>query len=765
MRFIFPVLSAVSVLAFIPLASVADVSGSVTGTLTLDGSPAAGIVVSIIGDGSRYTATTDKQGRYFFSAVPFGRYQILAGIAGQPTQTRSLDVASGSLMRSDFVFGKLKDIAVVTAKSTTGAGGTPVSQNILTHDQLATLPTNNSLNSIVQTVPGIVRFSYGEPVAHGFHGLTYEVDGAPLPLATSSNFAEVVDPKTVDRVEVLTGAFPAEYGGSRQGAVVNIVTNNANDIGPGNHGQLTYGVGNQGQELSSLDDAFKIGAFSAFVNGNVQQTDRGLDAPTYTPIHDAASQADEFLRIVGPPNQRWSEALNISNQLALFQIPINTDPNNPNDPQVSVPGTDDVQREYDRFASLNLTRTSNDKLGYVQVIPWVRSTRLAYDGDLANDVLATFPDPVTGNPDNLVGLQQDRQANYVGIRAADFRASGHHQMKTGIDVSRESAQSTQTFAQFALPNVNTNTAQAGTQIGIYAQDKWSPSQVVSFDYGVRYDHSTGYVSGNQISPRIGVNVAPDQKNVLHAYYGKFYAAPQLEDVRQDCVVLQGGCTGTPVYDLKPETDYYGEVGVRHHFSSNLDGYVNYFQRNVVNVLDTTQLLNTPIFAVFNNAIGRAKGVEFRIEGQGSPMNSWFLSGTISQSLAGGISGSTFLFDPSTISDNSLQPEDHDQTYEANGAFTHHFGKNLANFATLQTEFGSGFPVQFENGTGRLPPHLTFDGSIGHQAGTHGSDLGYTLGVQNLLNHQYIIKIANGFNTTQIANGRSILFRITAPFGG
>jgi len=34
---------------------------------------------------------------------------------------------------------------------------------------------------------------------------------------------------------------------------------------------------------------------------------------------------------------------------------------------------------------------------------------------------------------------------------------------------------------------------------------------------------------------------------------------------------------------------------------------------------------------------------------------------------------------------------------------------------------------------------------------------------NVLNHQYVIKIANGFNTTQIANGRTFLLRLTEPF--
>jgi outer membrane receptor for monomeric catechols len=65
---------------------------------------------------------------------------------------------------------------------------------------------------------------------------------------------------------------------------------------------------------------------------------------------------------------------------------------------------------------------------------------------------------------------------------------------------------------------------------------------------------------------------------------------------------------------------------------------------------------------------------------------------------------------------------------------------------------------------RLPAHLTFDASIGRDAGTGAhKTLGFDLDVENLLNHQYVIKIANGFNTTQIASGRTVLLRVTAPF--
>ncbi len=323
----------------------------------------------------------------------------------------------------------------------------------------------------------------------------------------------------------------------------------------------------------------------------------------------------------------------------------------------------------------------------------------------------------------------------------------------------------------------TNQDQAGTQVGIYAEDKWSPSQPLSVNFGLRYDHSTGYVDGFQVSPRIGVNYAMDNKNIVHAYYGRFYAAPQLEDVRQDCVVLQG-CSGTPTYDLKPETDSYAEAGFAHTFSPRVTGYVNEWTRYVSNVLDTTQLLNTPLFAVFNNSIGRAHGTEIRLQGTMTNADSWFLSGTWSNSQAAGISGSTFLFPPGSAGGTTadligqLSPEDHNQTLAVNAAYTHRFGWQKAFYTTLQGEYGTGYPVAFEglvNGVpvgfnGNLPSHVTADFSIGRDAGRNGDRTpGVDLDVQNLFNDQYIIKIANGFNTTQIAQGRSVLLRFTAPF--
>jgi len=111
--------------------------------------------------------------------------------------------------------------------------------------------------------------------------------------------------------------------------------------------------------------------------------------------------------------------------------------------------------------------------------------------------------------------------------------------------------------------------------------------------------------------------------------------------------------------------------------------------------------------------------------------------------------------------SSFAPEDHDQGNTLNTAYTWNLGNGGAHFATLQTTYGSGYPVQFENGNGRLPVHWELGASYGQNATTKRG-FGWEIQGTNLLNHQYLIKLNNGFNTTQFAAGRQIIFKVTAP---
>jgi outer membrane receptor protein involved in Fe transport len=795
------------VFAFLTLSftvpAAAAVSGLVRGTVTLDGKPAARAPVTLEGEGSRFTTVTASKGDYVFSDVPFGTYRVTVSLPGVPQFATTVTVSSGTVAIVDIPLTHLKQIAQTTVTAHAGLAIYPPSVHQIDRAEIQVSPVQNSLDQTLATLPGVIPFSYNEPVINGFHGVAYNIDGAPLPLATTSNFAEIVDPKIIDSLELYTGAIPAEYGGDRMGGVVNIITNRPTDVPPGFHGALSGGLGNQAQGLAQFQTASRFGSTEFFLDSNTQSTSRGLDAPTFNALHDNSSQSDQFFRFITQLTPRSTLAFDYSNQLAQFQIPINTDPNNPYDPIFTPAGTDDVQREYDRFSNLNYTVTSRDGNSVFQLIPWWRSTRINFDGDLPNDVLGITPNfgadarcagcassTDSSGPLHNVGLLSNTSASYVGLRASDFRATENHAWKIGVDVSRENLVASQTFACYYAQGCGATSgshaqpyylfaapeqAQAGSQLGVYGQDNWRLSSRVEFDYGLRYDHSTGYTGGSMLSPRLGLKVWDGGKNTFHAFYGRFYAAPLLEDVRQDCVLLQG-CSGEPVYDLKPERDSYYETGWEYAFNPQFTGSLNLFRKTAVNVLDTTQLLNTPLFAVFNNAIGIDTGAELRLQDRLANGDLWWFTLTYSGSYAACVSGATFLFPPNTNAPGvsciaQLAPEDHDATVVSSAAYTWRFGVDRRWFATLQSNYGTGFPVAFESAntslSGRLPAHTTFDLAAGRTLipGRRGKDTGLTLKliVDNLLNHQYPIKVANGFNTTQIGNAPSFLVQLSAPF--
>ena len=394
----------------------------------------------------------------------------------------------------------------------------------------------------------------------------------------------------------------------------------------------------------------------------------------------------------------------------------------------------------------------------------------------------------TSAPTHNVGLLSNTYASYVGLRMSDFRATENHAWKVGIDINRRTwsrpkrlpvtipTARHQRHARATLLLVSSPPqAQAGSQIGIYAEDKWQLSKYVQLNYGLRYDHSTGYTGGWQWSPRVGVNLWDGGKNTFHAYYGRFYAAPLLEDVRQDCVVLQGCSDRTRVRPSARARLLLSKSGSHHEFNRQLHRFDQRFRK------DRRQRSRHDA-AAEHAAVRRLQqrdrfrqGVEVRLDDRLHNDNSWFFTGTVSGSYAACVSGSTFLFPPEIRRTNracrNSSPEDHDETVASSAGYTWRFGGGHQWFTTLQGNYGSGFPVEFESANanldGRLPAHTTFDVAAGRYLtpGRTGEDrgLGVSLIVTNVLNHQYPIKVANGFNTTQIANGRSVLFRLSAPF--
>ncbi|HMD03409.1 MAG TPA: carboxypeptidase regulatory-like domain-containing protein [Candidatus Baltobacteraceae bacterium] len=478
-------LVAAALLAIISQPARADTSGLLRGTVTLDEKPAAGVALTLRGEGTTATTESNAKGEFVFTRVAFGRYALTAHKAGVDDVTHQIELLSGSVSAVNLDLHTLHEIAHTQSGLTRGVASSPVAVNTLGRAQISTLPNNQSLDSLVATMPGIVRFSYNEPIAHGFHGVTYEIDGVPLPQGTASNFGEIIDPRTIDSFEVFTGAFPAEYGGSRQGAIVNIVSHRATDVTAPEAGYVSFGGGNYGSAQTSIGEALAISSNTRlFINTNSERTDRGLDSPTFDPQHDASSNTNQFLRTITNITKHDTLALDLSNNYATFQVPINT-VTTPIAP-VAVPrGTDDVQREYDQFANLVYTHTSADENSYTLVAPWYRYDRVVYAGDLPSDLQGTFTDfsqdPPAVTP--LDGLRQDRSSEFTGLRLAHFHVFGPNAVKAGIDTSVENFVGTSQLAYYDSSGVQQNffdnAAQKGSLFSAYVQDKWTPNHYIS----------------------------------------------------------------------------------------------------------------------------------------------------------------------------------------------------------------------------------------------------------------------------------------------
>jgi hypothetical protein len=73
----------------------------------------------------------------------------------------------------------------------------------------------------------------------------------------------------------------------------------------------------------------------------------------------------------------------------------------------------------------------------------------------------------------------------------------------------------------------------------------------------------------------------------------------------------------------------------------------------------------------------------------------------------------FLFSPVQLQGAfDFAPEDHDQTNTLNTALTWQLAGDPNRYLTVGTTYGSGFPVQFENGPGRLAVHWELNGFSG-----------------------------------------------------
>jgi outer membrane receptor protein involved in Fe transport len=242
----------------------AGTTGKIVGTVTdaRSGEPLPGVNIILVG--TSYGAVTDFEGRYLILNLQPGTYTIRASSIGYaPLNYSNVQVKSDLTTTQDFKMSEetvVGDEVIITAERPLVQRDLTSTTSVVGGDDIKQLPVTE-----IGQVIGLQAGNVAGSIRGGRKGETaYWIDGVPVTDAFNGSAVVDVNPSMVQELQVLSGAFNAEYGQAMSG-IVNIVTKEGAEKYSGNI--TAYG----GDFLSNHTDVFKgIQKFEPFNIRNIE---------------------------------------------------------------------------------------------------------------------------------------------------------------------------------------------------------------------------------------------------------------------------------------------------------------------------------------------------------------------------------------------------------------------------------------------------------------------------------------------------------------
>ncbi len=223
--------------------------GKVKGRVTDARTGEALVGVNVYFEGTTQGTSTDVDGNYVVIGVRPGTYTLIASYLGYQTVSKpGVRVSIDLTTTEDFQLGEefiQGEVVVVTAEQVLVQKDLTATTAVVNGDRIRAIPVEN-FNDVIELQAGVVdgHFRGGRIGEVG-----YWVDGVPVTDVYDGSLGTTVENNTVQEVQVVTGAFNAEYGQALSG-IVNVVTRDgANRL----HGDLKGFVGDY---ASSHDKVF-----------------------------------------------------------------------------------------------------------------------------------------------------------------------------------------------------------------------------------------------------------------------------------------------------------------------------------------------------------------------------------------------------------------------------------------------------------------------------------------------------------------------------
>ena len=659
----------------------------------------ASVVLKAMDSGWSQTEETDQDGEFMFPVVAIGDYTVTVEGAGFETAKQSFTVVSNTTPILHFqlnVKGPNESVTVSEQLNSFNVDTVTPTTMVDRFDIVRTpgADQSNSLAMITEYVPG-AYITHDMLHIRGGHQTSWLVDGVSIPNTNiGSNVGPQIDPKDIDYLEALRGSYEAEYG-DRTFGIFNIVPRSGFERN--NEAELVVTLGNYWQTNDQINFAGHTNRFAYYVSANGNRSDLGLQPPIPQIYHDASNGFGGFASFIY--NATPKDQLRIATQARqdYYQIPSDPDPNSDENQVYNTSGLRDGQHETDAFVDATWSHTFRPSL-VLTVSPFYHYNSANYSGSPYDFPVATTSNRSSNYAGGQISLNWSIPKNDVQVGVYGFGQQDHQYFQN-------------IFNDGSYPNFSAQVSPNGGAFEFFVQDKFRPTNWVTFLAGVRESYFSGAISQTATSPRFGIALKVPRLNwVFRAFYGNYYQIPPL--VTATGPLLDFANSNSLAFaPLRGEFDQEFQFGLGIPYKGwTFD--IDTFQTNAWNFLDHNNIGESNVFFPLTFAKALIQSWELSIN---SP-RLWHrlqmhlvYANQIAQA-AGPITGGLVCTPmPGCGPDSTYSPVDHDQRNTLNIGFN----VNLPwqSYVSGNVYYGSGFHNGSPNAQypgDYLPGHTTLD---------------------------------------------------------
>ena len=629
--------------------TVLDPAGAVvpSATVTIE-NPVSGLIRS---------ATTDSAGHFQFTNIPFNSYHLTAQAAGFASVAQDASVETTIPLNLKVTLKVAGSATTVTVEANDLVSNDPTFHTDLDRGLFNKLPLetpSSTLSSLVTlSSPGVAADSNGL-----FHGLgdhasnSFSLDGQPITDQQSKVFSNQIPSNSIQSIEVISGAPPAEYG-DKTSLIINVTTRSGEGITTPT-GSITSSYGTFGTSTGSVDLSYGGSTYGNFFEADGLNTGRFLDPAEFIVFHDKGNELNVFDRVDRQFTPKDAVHLNLTYSRSWFQTPNTYDTLNVNNVIAGGSGADPVFGDVGNADQKSKIETFNISPTYTRTI----GTKAVFNFApyIRKDFYNYYP---TANPLADLGpiqsqsISQDRTLLNAGVHTDLSYAVGRNNFKFGavyentflrehdnlgvinstfnspcVDASGNALSGFTDPSQCAAVGEVSNDPGVGgsfnsallpydltrggtlynffghtdvKEIALYVEDQIKAGDWV-FNLGIRGDLYNGLTVARQAEPRLGIaySVKPTG-TVLRVSYARTLETPFNENL----VLSSIGCGNdvlaplllcTPGVSTTLQPGYRNEfhAGFQQGFGKNLVVSGDYIWKYTHNAFDFSVLGNTPI---------------------------------------------------------------------------------------------------------------------------------------------------------------------------